>query len=269
MKATLYKFTEQSAKGFIFRWTKKHYEFCMDNNIFLSHRGKKIYEEKNIFLFKRGDKIKIEENVIAEQYSTMPQKNFSSVGAFSFPTCHFTGNVKIGRFCSIASNVKVMGGNHPIERFTTHMVTYNGDFDKFAQNEFHQQWTLKPFITAPQNPTIGNDVWIGNDVVLKGGIKIGDGAIIAANSVVTKDVPPYAIVAGIPAKVIRFRFNAEAISELLKIQWWNYHFYELPDNNKCDDIEYFILEMNRKISDGLIKGASYKKFNLTEIFRNL
>ncbi|HFM1160375.1 TPA: DapH/DapD/GlmU-related protein, partial [Escherichia coli] len=88
-----------------------------------------------------------------------------------------------------------MGGNHPLNRFTTHMMTYNGEFDKFAKSEFERSWTLKPFITKPENPIIGNDVWIGNDVVLKGGIAIGDGAVIAANSVVTKDVPPYAIVA--------------------------------------------------------------------------
>ncbi|HFP0973998.1 TPA: CatB-related O-acetyltransferase, partial [Escherichia coli] len=176
---------------------------------------------------------------------------------------------RIGRFCSIASNVKIMGGNHPLNRFTTHMMTYNGEFDKFAMSEFERSWTLKPFITKPENPIIGNDVWIGNDVVLKGGIAIGDGAVIAANSVVTKDVPPYAIVAGVPAKIIRFRFDSNVIDELLRIKWWNYNYSDLPDNNKCDDINYFVEEMNRLISDGNIQERDCKKFNLSEVFRGL
>lgn len=63
---------------------EKHFEFCMDNKIFLNHKGKKSYKERNLFLFSKGDKITIEDNVIAEEYSTMPVKNFSSVGAFHF-----------------------------------------------------------------------------------------------------------------------------------------------------------------------------------------
>lgn len=269
MNVKLYKFTEPGNKVLAFRWTKKHYEFCMDNDIYLSHNGKKVYKERNLFLFTKGDKVKIEENVIAEQYSTMPVKNFSSVGAFSFPTCRFTGNVTIGRYCSIASHVKIMGGNHPMNRFTTHMLTYNGEFDKFAMQKFDRQWALKPFITQTKSPVIGHDVWIGNDVVLKGGITIGDGAVVAANSVVTKDVPPYAIVAGIPAKVIKYRFASDVIQELLKIQWWNYQYVDLPDNNKCDDIEFFIREMSDNISSGAIQPYRYQKFNLSQIFMSL
>ncbi|WP_259651668.1 CatB-related O-acetyltransferase, partial [Citrobacter europaeus] len=267
--ARLYNFSEDANDTFVFRWTRKHYEFCMDNNIFLNHRGKKVYKERNLLLLSKGDKIRIEADVIVEQYSTMPVKSFSSVGAFSFPTCQLPGNVRIGRFCSIASNVKIMGGNHPMNRFTTHMLTYNGEFDKYAASEFGQNWTLKPFITKPKDLTIGNDVWIGNDVVLKGGISIGDGAVVAANSVVTKDVPPYAIVAGVPAKIIKYRFESGIIEELLKIKWWNYNYTDLPDNSKCDDIINFVTEMNKLISNGSIQQKIYKKFNLTETFTTL
>ena len=268
MQVILYKFTEKSRNTYSFRWTKKHYEFCMDNDIYLSHKGEKIYKEKK-FLITKGTKIEIEDNVIAEQYSTMPVRNFSSVGAFSLPTCHFSCNVKIGRFCSIASNVKIMAGSHPLNRFTTHMLTYNGEFDKFAVSEFGKEWVLKPIKTIPEPLTIGNDVWIAEDVVLKGGITIGDGAVIAANSVVTKDVPPYAIVGGIPARIIRYRFSHDVIDELMKIKWWNYNYVDLPDNRKCDDIDYFINQMNMMISSGEIKEHTYKTFNLSEIFRFL
>lgn len=269
MSVKLYKFTEPGNNSHVFRWTKKHYEYCRDNNIFLSHNGKPVYKERNLLLFSKGDKIRIEDNVIAEQYSTMPVRNFSSVGAFSFPTCHFSGNVSIGRYCSIASNVKIMGGNHPMNRFTTHMLTYNGEFDQYAMSEFNRPWVLKPYLTQPTSPTIGNDVWIGNDVVLKGGITLGDGAVVAANSVVTKDVPPYAVVAGIPARIIKYRFEPDVIQALLEIKWWNYRYVDLPDNSHCDDIVYFINEMRRRISSGSISEAVYKKFNLSKDFLTL
>ncbi len=150
-----------------------------------------------------------------------------------------------------------------MNRFTTHMLTYNGEFDKYAANEFGQNWILKPFITKPKNITIGNDV------VLKGGISIGDGAVVAANAVVTKNVPPYAIVAGVPAKIIKYRFESDVIEQLLKIKWWNYNYTDLPDNRKCDDIINFVTEMSKLISHGTIKEKAYKKFNLTEIFTAL
>ena len=85
---------------------------------------------------------------------------------------------------------------------------------------------LEPFPDA--GPTeIGNDVWIGNGACIMGGIKIGDGAIVATNAVVTKDVPPYAIVGGVPAKVIRYRFDETTIKELLDLKWWEYDMADL------------------------------------------
>ncbi|EKO3576514.1 CatB-related O-acetyltransferase [Vibrio metschnikovii] len=77
---------------------------------------------------------------------------------------------------------------------------------------------------------IGNDVWIAAGAVITRGIKIGDGAVIGANAVVTKDVPPYAIVAGIPAKVIKYRFTPEIIQRLLDIQWWNWEEIKIKEN---------------------------------------
>lgn len=84
MKTRLYNFSEDTNEIFVFRWTRKHYEFCMDNDIFLNHRGKKVYKERNLLLFAKGDKIRIEADVIAEQYSTMPVKSFLALVRFHF-----------------------------------------------------------------------------------------------------------------------------------------------------------------------------------------
>lgn len=89
MKVQLYKFTEDKNKTLTFRWTKKHFEFCMDNKIFLNHKGKKSYKERNLFLFSKGDKITIEDNVIAEEYSTMPVKKFLQCRRFFIPDLSF------------------------------------------------------------------------------------------------------------------------------------------------------------------------------------
>ena len=78
---------------------------------------------------------------------------------------------------------------------------------------------------------IGNDVWIGRGAFIKGGVTIGDGAVIAAHAVVTKDVPPYAIVCGVPAKIIKYRFDCETIKELLDLKWWNYDLADFGELN--------------------------------------
>ena len=91
---------------------------------------------------------------------------------------------------------------------------------------------------------IGNDVWIGSDAILTGGIKIGDGAIILTGAVVTKDVPPYAIVGGVPAKPIRFRFSESQIEKLLQIKWWNWDARKLQESWRMfGNIDKFLLKI--------------------------
>ena len=99
---------------------------------------------------------------------------------------------------------------------------------------------------------IKNDVWIGADVSIKPGVTIGNGAIVAAHSVVTKDVPPYAIVGGVPAKVIRYRFDNEIITQLLELSWWNYSHMDFSGFNAQDNIESFIDFLQEKINKGFI-----------------
>jgi len=122
----------------------------------------------------------------------------------------------IGRYCSIAPDVKIGDGNHPTDWLSTHpfqwgatpLVPKRDDYPKFS----------KPNSSI----TIGNDVWIGTNVVITPNVNIGDGAIIAAGAVVVKDVPPFAIVGGIPAKVIRYRFSNDIIERITAVKWWKY-----------------------------------------------
>lgn len=124
----------------------------------------------------------------------------------------------IGKFCSIACGTKFLFNcaNHTLKSLSTYTFPL-----------FYEEWELEKsnITTAWDNKgdiVIGNDVWIGYEAVIMAGVHIGDGAIIAARAVVTKDVPPYTIVGGTPAKEIRRRFDAEVIQQLLKLKWWDW-----------------------------------------------
>lgn len=122
----------------------------------------------------------------------------------------------IGSFCSIANNVVIGGGRHPLEWVSTSPVFYEGRDSIKAKFSEHKR--------KPQTRTsIGNDVWIGDNVIIKAGVSIGHGAVVGMGSVVTKDVPPYVIVGGCPARVIRKRFEDNVINELLEIKWWEFN----------------------------------------------
>lgn len=139
-----------------------------------------------------------------------------NVGLYSYGGCfneeHIQPNTTFGKFCSVASNVYVYNRDHPKFFVTTHPFLYSSRIDPNVYNNI-------PF----QSKIIENDVWIGqNAILLPNAKKIGNGAIIAAGAVVTKDIPDYAIVAGVPAKIISFRFPTEQIEWLLKIKWWDW-----------------------------------------------
>lgn len=162
-------------------------------------------------------------------------------------------NGKIGRYCSIAQNVKIINGFHPTEKIvSTHPFFYSQSncvdlegmkTDIFEELRFADKENKFDVI-------VGNDVWIGANAIILAGVKIGDGAIIAAGAVVTKDVEPYSIVGGVPAKEIRKRFSKEQIDFLLQFKWWD------KDNNWLKNNASSFAQIDRFIAENTqCKGA--------------
>ena len=139
-------------------------------------------------------------------------------------------NVKIGRYCSVAKHVDIGLPEHPVNWLS---ISPRQFFPNFSGWDCltGKKVSVKPFVRESGMTEIGNDVWIGDHVVIMSGVKIGDGAIVAAGAVVTKDVPPYAIVGGIPARVIKYRFDEKTIRRLLDLQWWR---YDIADFGEVD-----------------------------------
>lgn len=135
---------------------------------------------------------------------------------------------KIGKFCSIGPNVKCGLEKHPTKDYvSTHPIFYSSL--KQAQITFADK---NYFEESGGVVEIGNDVWIGANVIIKEGVRIGDGAIISAGAVVTKDVSPYAMVGGVPAKLIRYRFSEDQIAFLMGFKWWDRDIDWLMNNFK-------------------------------------
>lgn len=143
-------------------------------------------------------------------------------GTYGEPTIMYWGEpitLKVGAFCSIAGGVKIfLGGNHRTDWLTTY------PFSIFRESAKHITW----YPDSKGDVVIGNDVWIGEGAVILSGVNIGNGVVIGASSVVASDVPPYSIVGGNPAKVIRMRFEEEVVSILQSLKWWEW------DDTKLD-----------------------------------
>ncbi len=150
----------------------------------------------------------------------------------------------VGRYCSIAEHVSLMGRDHPTDWVTTHPLSYAPKYRTLMQSKDVQNWdAVSVFESRAPKLAIGHDVWIGRDAVLAREIQIGTGAIVAGGAVVTKDVPPYAIVGGIPAKIIRYRFDEALIQRLIESEWWNYRMSDFGDF-KFNHVERFLDQLD-------------------------
>ncbi|WP_167380376.1 CatB-related O-acetyltransferase [Staphylococcus edaphicus] len=235
-----------------FNVNQDYKELFLKNNVYT------LSSVKGKFRLSNNNSLKIANHAQIEQYTMFFVGNvFHSMGAFSSTNSMLPINTIVGRYSSIAAQVRRMGGNHPMERFTTSMLTYSKSTCAFNDylEEAGVEYNHRPSTVGGMEPVvIGNDVWIGQDVLFSSkGIAVGDGAIVAAGSVVTKDVPPYAIVGGNPAKVIRYRFEDQIIERLLKLKWWQYGFADFKDVMPDDSIEVFLEKVEHLVATNQIE----------------
>jgi len=174
----------------------------------------------------------------------------STIGEFSY--VGHDSNIlcaTIGKFCSISRHVSVGLSPHPSNWISTSPLFFK------SHNATGFKWIEKDvYDDTPAPILIGNDVWIGMNAAITGGVKVGNGAIIAAHSVVTKDIPPYAIVGGVPAKIIRYRFDESIINKLEELCWW-----DLPPSVLKDNIKSFQKEISVAEIDAIIESIDLEK----------
>lgn len=186
--------------------------------------------------------------------------NSASIGAFTYFVTGRFQDTTIGRYCSIARDVQVGPGSHPLDWLSTHPFQFRNDFRFRVGSSFegsteyhnHRVDQQAKASTQAKPVTIGHDVWIGNGALVLPGLTVGNGAVIAARSVVTKNVPAYAIVGGNPARVIRMRFDDLIIERLQALAWWQYATWDMTDF-QFHDIHSITSELEDRVSSSLIK----------------
>lgn len=182
-----------------------------------------------------GDYVKIIDGVYIQASKILEIGSFTSINGPGTDIINKVNEVRIGKFCSIARGVAIQEFNHSIDRPSSYFM---------EKNVFHKPQLTDIYSNGPID--IGNDVWIGAQCIILGGSKIGHGAVIAANSVVSGEIPPYAIVGGSPAKILRYRFEPELIDRLLKLSWWDWPLEKLRRNE-----EFFTMQVAHKTLDSV------------------
>lgn len=184
--------------------------------------------------------IEVGEYTIYDDFVNDPRDFERNNVLYHYPECN-NDKLKIGKFCSIACGAKFLfnAANHTINSLSTYPFPI-----------FFEEWNIDTDTTSIAKAwdnkgdiIIGNDVWIGYEAVILAGVTIGDGAIIASRAVVTKDVPPYTIVGGVPAKIIKKRFDERTIDKLIELRWWDWSKEDIRRNinaiqsGNLDDIQ--------------------------------
>lgn len=215
--------------GYISGWFKYSLRQKNISPLALVHRSCEISPKAEIYPMVRMRNVKL--------------GDYSYVGIGS--TLH---NTTIGKYCSIADKLVSGLPNHSLSLLSTSPLF------TMKANGTHHSWTNEELYYTAPNVKIGNDVWIGYGVTIVNNVTVGDGAVIAAGSVVTKDVPPYAIVGGVPAKTIRYRFDEEVCKILLELEWWNFPEDILKVNIHLFQQDKITVDNIEQIAQKLIKG---------------
>ena len=191
------------------------------------------------------------------------------LGAFSYQVSGFCSAARIGRYCSFGEDVQIGRQNHPTTWISTSPSFYIGDqiFDLGEGFTGAADYHRCRFDFADRPPTraritrIGNDVWIGHGAIVNAGVTIGDGAIVAAGAVVTKDVPPYAVVAGNPAVIKKMRVPPALISPLLRLRWWRFAPWQMTHLDPSD-LPKFVRGLEEMRDH---EGYAFDKIDLKEV----
>lgn len=219
----------------------------------LDESGIQQLKQKNIEIFGKSRNISLDttfEPPCALKFAQA--EGLVKLNAFSYAVSGYLGFVEIGRYCSFGEEVQVGRQNHPISWLSTSPFFYMkvdqvvGITDA-SQFEHGLDYSLYPNLPQPTKPIhtkIGNDVWIGHGAYVKAGVTIGDGAIVAGRAVVTKDVPSYAVVAGNPASVKKYRIPEAHIQLLSATKWWEYAPWQIS-HLPVHDIPKFVTEFNQ------------------------
>jgi len=252
--------TEESVKyPFTFKWTKEIEDFFVKKGVYLLHpfkiRG----------IYKEGDVVTLKSPIVVEPFSSMSgRRGFSNCGAFSYMHSAFGSGAEVGRYCSVAPHSRLIGNEHPLDRISTHPFACRDYYTDWMGRRFKVPSEVPPFEGTDRGPLIvKDDVWIGNATLIRRGITIGHGAVVAAGALVVKDVPPFAVVGGAPAKIIKYRFDEETIARILDVAWWRYHVRELAGLD-VTDIHGFLDELEDRISKGEIREYRPEKLNIAE-----
>lgn len=198
---------------------------------------------------------KVSRRVTAESHVAAPHAIFKDeceIGAFSYlGKGSVVQSTTIGRYCSIAPNVTIGPADHNMSLLSTHLFS-SGSWGPFRNSPEYKE--IRSKIKDPRKIArtfVGNDVWIGANVFVRRGVTIGDGAVIAAGATVVKDVEPYAVVGGVPARIIRYRFSDDIRDSLLDLKWWNYDLSKLSQPIDYSNINGAIDLLRAEITAGL------------------
>lgn len=196
-----------------------------------------------------------------------------SVGSFSSVVSTLHIHTRVGRYVSIAPDVKIMGFRHPMDAVAISSISYQDDREMLRayradlKEQGVENYNFRP-VPTPQPYrlplTIGHDVWVGSHVLIKPGIVLGNGSVVASGSVVTKDVPPYSVVGGNPARIIKKRFSEDVVRLLEATEWWDYdpNTLHLFDMSKPEEFAREFL-----LAKSELKKFAPKAINLWSIYR--
>lgn len=192
---------------------------------------------------------------------------FSGVYGRDLGRLHHTS---IGRYCSIAPGFTIGLDEHPTNHLSSSMLFYSDNVHNWQDWIRTQGWPFtlpRASFTDRDQVTIGNDVWIGANVTIRRGVTVGDGAIVAAGAVVMKDVPPYAVVGGVPAKIIKLRFEEAIVERLCQIRWWEYNIFGITGLS-TDDIVSSVDVLSTMIIDKRLERRNTNMTSILELYND-